>query len=166
MPAHDRIAPGAGTVGAFVASVDARPRKAASAIALPRLVPLLGLPWVGPWLVLIGGAAAHRSTALQEEQARLTLQIDAIQEEGRRAARETRQAADVAGRLLQDLDIEHLWQAATETEKRDLIDELVDRVAVHPDHVEVSISGAARINVLLSEVGSKDSENGGVGGGT
>ena len=107
-----------------------------------------------------------------EEQSRLTQQIDAIEEEDRRSAGEIRQADNIAeryeevARLLQDLDIERLWQAATETEKRALIDELVDRVAVHPDHLEVAISGAPRINVLLSEVGLKDSENSRVGGGT
>jgi len=42
---------------------------------------------------------------------------------------------------------------AAETEQRTLIDELVDAVAAHPDHLEVAISGAPRINVLLSEVG-------------
>lgn len=107
-----------------------------------------------------------------EEQSRLTLQIDAIEEEDRRSAGEMRQADNVAeryeevARLLQDLDIERLWRAATESEQRALIDELLDRVAVHPDHLEVAISGAPRINVLLSEVGLKDSENDRVGGGT
>ena len=38
---------------------------------------------------------------------------------------------------------------ASESEQQALIDELLDRVAVHPDHLEVAISGAPRINVLL-----------------
>jgi hypothetical protein len=46
----------------------------------------------------------------------------------------------------------------------EIMDELVEDIAVHPDHLEVTIAWAPRIYVLLSEVGLKDSENGGVGG--
>ena len=49
-----------------------------------------------------------------------------------------------------------------------LVEELVEKVAVFPDHLEVTISGAPRLNVGLSEVGlgGKQSENVGVGGPT
>ena len=67
---------------------------------------------------------------------------------------------------LRDLDIERMWQEATETERRVLVDELVEEVAVFPDHLEVKVAGAPRINVRLDEVGLKVSENGGVGDAT
>ena len=49
-----------------------------------------------------------------------------------------------------------------------LVEELVERVAVFPDHLEVSIAGAPRLNVGLAEVGlgGNQSQNVGVGGGT
>ena len=65
-----------------------------------------------------------------------------------------------------DLDIDHLWQAASDSEQRTLVDELVNALAVHPDHLGVAIAGAPRMNVLLSEVGLKDSQHSRVGGGT
>jgi len=39
-------------------------------------------------------------------------------------------------------------------------------VIVRPDHLEVEIAGAPKVNVLLCEVGLKDSGNARVGGGT
>src|ERR1039458_1371845 len=70
--------------------------------------------------------------------------------------------------LLQDLDIDTAWDEATDPERRVLVEELVENVAVFPDHLEVTIAGAPRLNVGLAEVGlgGKQSENVGVGGGT
>jgi hypothetical protein len=47
-----------------------------------------------------------------------------------------------------------------------LVEELVEKVAVFPDDLEVTITGAPRLNVGLAEVGlgGKQSENVGVGG--
>jgi hypothetical protein len=67
--------------------------------------------------------------------------------------------------VLRELDVERLWSEATEHERRILVQELVEEVAVLPDHLEVKIAGAPRLNVLLSEVGLKDVSFGGVGGG-
>ncbi len=68
---------------------------------------------------------------------------------------------------LRDLDIDRLWSAATDVERRTLVEELVERVEVHPDHLEVVIFGAPRLNVRLDEVGlGNQSQNVGVGGGT
>ncbi len=106
-----------------------------------------------------------------EEQARLTLRIEALQGEIDRGVQQANRNDDISARfeevarLLQDLDIDRLWREATESEKRALVDELVDNIAVLPDHLEVSIAGAPTINVLLSEVGLRDSENSRVGGG-
>ncbi len=51
------------------------------------------------------------------------------------------------------LDVPVLWDAATQAERRALVEELVNEAAMYPDHLEVAISGAPRLNVLLSEVG-------------
>jgi site-specific DNA recombinase len=70
--------------------------------------------------------------------------------------------------LLQDLDLDTAWDEATELERRVLVEELVEKVAVFPDHLEVTIAGAPRLNVGLAEVGlgDKQSQNVGVGGPT
>jgi hypothetical protein len=69
-------------------------------------------------------------------------------------------------RTLRELDIEAIWSAANLEERRVLIHELLEWVAVFPDHLEVKVSGAPPINVLLGEVGLKVPENVGVGGPT
>jgi site-specific DNA recombinase len=107
-----------------------------------------------------------------EEQARLTLLIASHQDETNRRIEEQLQADRVLERfegvtsLLQGLDIDEFWGEATEVERRALVDELVEMVVVHPDHLEVAIAGAPKVNVLLNEVGLKDSGNARVGGGT
>jgi hypothetical protein len=50
-----------------------------------------------------------------------------------------------------------LWQHGTEQEQRVLIDELLEGVEVHVDHLEVIVRGAPRLNVTLEEVGLKGS---------
>ncbi len=54
---------------------------------------------------------------------------------------------------LSDLDMDAIWQEATDQEKRVLVEELVDEVAMYPDHLEVAVSGAPRLNVTRDEVG-------------
>ena len=54
---------------------------------------------------------------------------------------------------LRNLDVDVLWAAATDGERRKLINELVDAVIVHADHLEVAIFGVPPIKVLLSEAG-------------
>ncbi len=65
--------------------------------------------------------------------------------------------------ILRDLDIDQMWREATESERRFLVDELVEEVAVFSDHLEVKVAGAPRINVTLAEVGLKVSDIGGIG---
>ena len=107
-----------------------------------------------------------------EEQARLTIEIETQQEGSRRAAEAATQAFDLADRfeqvaaLLRELNIDHIWHAATEQEQRTLLDELIESVIVLPDHLEVAIHGAPKLNVLPQEVGLQPVEIGGVGGGT
>lgn len=55
--------------------------------------------------------------------------------------------------VLADLDIGQAWEAATDPERRILVEELLGEVALFPDHLEVEVAGAPRLNVLLDEVG-------------
>jgi hypothetical protein len=56
------------------------------------------------------------------------------------------------------------WAAATDLEKRILIDELVESVTVSPIIWKISVSGGPRIHVLYQEVGLKESVFDRVGG--
>lgn len=106
------------------------------------------------------------------EEAALTRQIEALRAEAQTEQEEAVARDDIAHRfeevlaVLGDLDLANLWGAASEHERRVLIDELLDRIIVYPDHLEVVVHGAPRINVLLSEVGLTESQNKRVGGGT
>jgi hypothetical protein len=60
---------------------------------------------------------------------------------------------DQVGQLLQDLDIETVWEAADFKERRGLVEEFVESVTFFADHVEVRVAGSPKLNVLLSEVG-------------
>ncbi len=68
--------------------------------------------------------------------------------------------------VLANLDIERTWEAATELERRVLIDEFVEEVSVLPDHLDVKVHGAPPLHVLYQEVGMKESGFDRVGGGT
>ena len=107
-----------------------------------------------------------------EEETRLALAIDAARGESEFARRELAKADDVSRRfeevaqVLSDLDIDRTWAAATESERRILIEELVESVTVLPDHLEVTVSGAPRLHVRYQEVGLKESDPDRVGGPT
>ena len=59
--------------------------------------------------------------------------------------------------MLRTLDIDTIWQEATDAERRVLVEELVDSVMIFPDHLEVEVSGAPPLTVTLTEVGLKAS---------
>lgn len=54
---------------------------------------------------------------------------------------------------LRNLDVETMWGAANDGERRVLIEELIDSITVFPDHLEVTVGGAPPLNFLYSEVG-------------
>ncbi len=64
---------------------------------------------------------------------------------------------DQLAAFLRDIDIEAVWTAAEEHERRVLVEELVEAVGVYPDHLEVTVAGAPPLNVLYGEVGLKES---------
>jgi hypothetical protein len=106
------------------------------------------------------------------EEARLALAIAAAHGESEGARLEVAKADDVSrrfeevARVLEHLDIDRAWAAATESERMILIEELVENVTVLPDHLEVTVSGAPRLHVRHQEVGPKESQFSGVGGPT
>lgn len=55
--------------------------------------------------------------------------------------------------LLADLDLERLWETATATEQRTLVEDLVDTVPIYPDKLPVQIEGSSAVRVTLGEVG-------------
>lgn len=56
--------------------------------------------------------------------------------------------------VLDRLNIAGLWDCATESERRKLLDELLADVTVHPDRLQVAIHGAPPLNVAFAEVNS------------
>jgi Recombinase zinc beta ribbon domain/Recombinase len=107
-----------------------------------------------------------------EEERRLGAEIEAVRAQAGEQARQESLRDDLVERfeqvaaLLRQLDIATVWSAASDAERRVLVEELVDAVTVFPDHLEVTVGGAPPINVLYGEVGLKESENVRVGGGT
>ncbi|MGE0881257.1 MAG: recombinase family protein [Acidimicrobiia bacterium] len=107
-----------------------------------------------------------------EEQARITTLIENHEHQTQQALTQNLEADELARRfdqvaaLLDSINLDRLWATATDTERRTLLDELLESVTVHPDRLVVAIHGAPPLNVGFTEVGLKDSENRGVGGGT
>lgn len=106
------------------------------------------------------------------EEAALSQQIEAVRTEAENDEQTSNEHDELAQRFeqvlatLAELDLERVWTEADDKERRVLIDELLDRIIVYPDHLEVVVHGVPKINVLLSEVGLAESQNARVGGGT
>ena len=64
---------------------------------------------------------------------------------------------DAVARMLATLDVDKTWSAATEVERRVLIDELIEEVLVLPDYLDVKVHGAPPLHVRYQEVEMKDS---------
>lgn len=107
-----------------------------------------------------------------EEERRLTAAIASVREEIAQADGTQQVADDLTTRfedvakILQHLDVDTLWEAATVHEKRQLFKELLDAVYFFPDHLEVAVLGAPRLNITFEEVGIRGVSTAGVGGGT
>lgn len=104
-----------------------------------------------------------------EEEKRLRLQIDLASAEELATAQAVEVSDDLAMRfedvaaVLADLDVDAVWAEATQEERRVLVQEMLEEVALFPDHLEVAVAGAPRLNVTLEEIGV---QSGGVRGGT
>jgi hypothetical protein len=66
---------------------------------------------------------------------------------------EIAQAFEDVARHLADLDIDEIWEEATRQERWVIASDLLDEISIYPDHLEVKVSGAPRMNVTLQEVG-------------
>jgi hypothetical protein len=94
-----------------------------------------------------------------QEEGRLRRQLSDIDAE-EASVKEIEAQAEEAGdryeraaELLMTLDIDLIWQEATENERRVLLTELLDAVTVFPDHLEVRAVATPPLVVLLEEVG-------------
>ncbi len=94
-----------------------------------------------------------------EAEGPLTKQIDALEREAAEAtaSRERRTVLadhfEQVATLLRDLDLDTIWEAANDDEKRTLVTELVEAIIVYPDRLQVTINGALPLTVDFEEVG-------------
>jgi site-specific DNA recombinase len=94
-----------------------------------------------------------------EEEERLANEIRTLRDETERARAEADRRAEVSRHfdevlaVLRELDIDKIWAEASDQERRVLVEELLDVLAIFPDHLEVTVRGALRLNVTLDEVG-------------
>jgi len=108
----------------------------------------------------------------KEEEDRLLVDIQLARAQAAQRASDAQSQSDLERRfervakVLSNLDVGAVWSAAEDSERRVLVEEFVEWVTVFPDHLEVSVIGAPPLNVLLGEVGLKESEIVGVGGPT
>ena len=98
-----------------------------------------------------------------EEEARLSVALREAQREVDDARVEVARSDDVAlhfdavARILATLDVDKTWSAATEVERRVLIDEFIEEISVLPDYLDVKVHGAPPLHVRYQEVEMKDS---------
>jgi site-specific DNA recombinase len=94
-----------------------------------------------------------------EEHRRLTTQIKSRQKEAddfdrdQRIREEAVDKFDEVAALLAAMDVERIWYAATVSERRTLVEDLVDSVCLYPDRITVQVAGAPPFTVALDEVG-------------
>jgi hypothetical protein len=105
-----------------------------------------------------------------EEEARLSVALREAQREVDDDRVEVARSDDVAqhfdavARMLASLAVDKTWNAATEVERRVLIDEFLEEISVLPDYLDVKVHGAPPLHVRYQEVGMKDSGFDRVGG--
>lgn len=105
---------------------------------------------------------APEDRRLSDELERATVEVQVAESEERRLDEVARRFEEVAAVLAQ-LDAEAIWEAATDKERRILVEELLSEIAMYPDHLEVEVAGAPRLNVLFEEVGLSRPPQGGMG---
>lgn len=94
-----------------------------------------------------------------EQEADLTLKLRTLEAELTDTTRRLEEKTEIAqafedvARHLADLDIDEIWAEADQRERWIIASDLLDRITIFPDHLEVKVSGAPRLNVTLQEVG-------------
>lgn len=102
--------------------------------------------------------------SFKAEEDRLCAAIEAARALANHSDSEAKVQSDLEHRfekvasILSNLDVQAVWDAAEDRERRVLVEELVEWVTVFPDHLEVTVAGAPALNVCLDEVGLKGSE--------
>ena len=98
-----------------------------------------------------------------EEQARITAEIEGHEAEALDLAKESAMIDDLSlqfeevAAFLDEADLDTLWSAANDDERRVLVDELLEAITVYPDRLQVTIIGAPPLNIAFDEVGLKSS---------
>jgi site-specific DNA recombinase len=93
------------------------------------------------------------------EHRRLTTQMKTLQKESDDFERDERirnEAADKFDQVAEQLasmDVERIWNEASPTERRTLVEDLVDSVFIYPDQITVQVAGAPPFVIALDEVG-------------
>lgn len=95
------------------------------------------------------------------EHRHLTAQIKTLQDEAEGFERDQKAWDEAVDKfdlmnppsLLADLDLERIWQAATPSEQRTLVDDLVDSIFLYAGGITVQAAGAPPFIVGLDEVG-------------
>ena len=93
------------------------------------------------------------------EERRLLGQLQSLREQQERAAEAAKERAAAVGHfdevatMIEDLDLEALWDEATEAERRVLVEELIESICIYPDQLTVQVVGAPAFIVALDEVG-------------
>ena len=94
-----------------------------------------------------------------EQESKLTRQIDAIEADAaeslKRATRRNHLAEqfEQIAATLREIDTDSIWNAANDSERRTLVNEIIENVIVHSDRLQVTIHGAPPLTVTLEEVG-------------
>ena len=70
------------------------------------------------------------------------------------------QLLDIFAKLI----LSQAWDIASDTERRVLLDELVEAITVGPEFFSVAVCGSPPVRIRYGEVGLKDSGSVGVGG--
>jgi hypothetical protein len=95
---------------------------------------------------------AERESELNAQLAEL--EADLLEARRRIVERATdAEAFEEVARHLADIDIDAVWEEATDRERWILASDLLEELAFFPDHLEVKVVGTPRINVTLQEVG-------------
>lgn len=99
------------------------------------------------------------SETFASEHRELVTKLKTLQKEREDVERDLKIRNDAADKfddvaeLLSNMDLERLWNAATKSERRTLVEDLVDSVYIYPDQLTVQVVGAPPFIVALDEVG-------------
>jgi site-specific DNA recombinase len=94
-----------------------------------------------------------------EEEASISAQIEVLRREREQREAERTRLSEVAAKfeevawLLREIDVDRVWAEASDIERRVMVEEWLESVAIFPDHLEVTVKGAPRLNVTLKEAG-------------